>query len=272
MIHVIPHHIGKGSYAAWYDCIDWSECKDLIIHKFDSKYKIENKTIVEEMPPNEDYFDILENHIQEINPSMNDWIVCDFQYTDYSEPGFEKNIVKLSKKYKVKLVFVDDDNYQPYTDNEYYTFHSNKFNYADTTNVFNYYRYRIAKTDWYNNLYKTLNPFVKQRRPKKINFFVGVDKLERLEIYKYIHNIGLDKDSHLAYSGFSKDYSDDELSDSLLKWRNENVPKILDTTFEESEIGQVNPDLPPIAYCLTSYVSCIMETKIITKKDVLAGY
>ena len=118
-------------------------------------------------------------------------------------------------------------------------------------------------------MYKTLYPFVKQRRPKKINFFVGVDKLERLEIYKYIHNIGLDKESHLAYSGFSKDYSDDKLSDSLLEWRNKNVPKVLDTTFEESQIGQVNPDLPPLAYCLTSYVSCIMETKIIVDTNEL---
>lgn len=269
MIHVIPHHIGKGSYAAWYDCIDWSLCKDLTIHKFDTKYKIENKSIVEDMPPNDDYFNILENHIQEINPNMNDWIICDFQYVNYSEPGFEKDIVKLSKKYKVKLVFIDDDNYQPYTDTEHYTFHSNKFNYEDTTEVFNYYRYRIAKTNWYDNLYKTIYPFVKQRRPKKINFFVGVDKLERLEIYKYIHNIGLDKESHLAYSGFSKDYSDDKLSDSLLEWRNKNVPKVLDTTFEESQIGQVNPDLPPLAYCLTSYVSCIMETKIIVDTNEL---
>ena len=62
-----------------------------------------------------------------------------------------------------------------------------------------------------------------------------------MEIYKYIHNIGLDKELN---SGFSKDYSDDKLSDSLLQWRNKNVPKVLDTTFEESQIGQVNPDLP----------------------------
>ena len=55
-----------------------------------------------------------------------------------------------------------------------------------------------SKSNWYDNLYKTIYPFVKQRRPKKINFFVGVDKLERLEIYKYIHNIGLDKESHLV--------------------------------------------------------------------------
>ena len=47
------------------------------------------------MAPNDDYFNILENHIQEINPNMNDWIVCDFQYVNYSEPGFEKDIVKL---------------------------------------------------------------------------------------------------------------------------------------------------------------------------------
>ena len=58
--------------------------KDLTIHKFDTKYKIENKSIVEDMPPNDDYFNILENHIQEINPNMNDWIVSDFQYTNYS--------------------------------------------------------------------------------------------------------------------------------------------------------------------------------------------
>ena len=39
MIHLIPHHIKKGSYAPWYSLIDFKD--DVIIHEFDNKLEIE---------------------------------------------------------------------------------------------------------------------------------------------------------------------------------------------------------------------------------------
>ena len=33
MIHIIPQHISKGSYTAWYDLLNCSE--DHIFHQFD---------------------------------------------------------------------------------------------------------------------------------------------------------------------------------------------------------------------------------------------
>ena len=37
---------------------------------------------------------------------MNDWIICDFQYVNYSEPGFvPKRYSKIIKKYKSKIGF-----------------------------------------------------------------------------------------------------------------------------------------------------------------------
>ena len=152
MIHVIPHHIGKGSYAAWYDIIDFQpSTQEVTFHKFDTKDKIEDKNIIDEQPPNDDYFKLLQSHLEEIKPNINDWIVCDFQYLNYQNfPDAE--IIKLAKKYKVKFVFVDDDNYQSYKDNEYFTYHSNKFCIKDSDKVFNYYRYRIGHTPFYKNI------------------------------------------------------------------------------------------------------------------------
>ena len=70
------------------------------------------------------------------------------------------------------------------------------------------------------------------------------NKLERFEVFKYVHNIELDKDAYLAYSGFASNYDDSELSNDLLHWKNENIPTILDTSIEESGIGNVNPQIP----------------------------
>jgi len=267
MIHVIPHHIGKGSYAAWYDVIDFeTETQEVKFHKFDNSVSIEDKYIFEEQPPNNDYFKLLESHIQEIKPKPNDWIVCDFQYLNYQEQP-DNEIIKLAEKYKVKFVFIDDDNYQGFMDTKYFTFHSNKFYLKDSTKVFNYYRYRTPHTDFYKNLDTIHIPFFDNIREKKLNMFVGVDKKERFEVFKHIHNIGLDKDSYLAYSAFTSNYSDDELSSDLLKWKKQYIPKILDTPLKKSSHGGVNPDIPPLPYCMNSYVSCILETQLMIDTD-----
>ena len=99
---------------------------------------------------------------------------------------------------------------------EYFTYHSNKFYLLDETKVFNYYRYRISHTEFYKNLDNILTPYVENIREKKLNMFIGVDKPERFEVFKHTYNIGLDKDSYLAYSGFSSTYSDNDISSDLI--------------------------------------------------------
>ena len=267
MIHVIPHHIGKGSYAAWYDIIDFqSSTQEVTFHKFDTKNLIEDKNIIDEQPPNDGYFKLLQSHLEEIKPNINDWIVCDFQYLNY-ENFPDAEVTELAKKYQVKLVFIDDDNYQSYKDTEYFTYHSNKFYLLDETKVFNYYRYRISHNEFYKNLDNILTPYVENIREKKLNMFIGVDKPERFEVFKHTYNIGLDKDSYLAYSGFSSTYSDNDISSDLLKWKKQHIPKILDTPFEVSCHGGVNPDIPPLPYCMNSYVSCVLETQLLIDID-----
>jgi len=44
MIHIIPQHIGKGSYVAWYDLLNFNESH--IFHKFDDTENIERKILV----------------------------------------------------------------------------------------------------------------------------------------------------------------------------------------------------------------------------------
>ena len=164
-------------------------------------------------------------------------------------------------------MFIDDDNYQSYKDTEYFTYHSNKFYLLDETKVFNYYRYIIFHTEFYKNLDNILTPYVENIREKKLNMFIGVDKPERFEVFKHTYNIGLDKDSYLAYSGFSSTYSDNDISSDLLKWKKQHIPKILDTPFEVSCHGGVNPDIPPLPYCMNSYVSCVLETQLLIDID-----
>ena len=71
----------------------------------------------------------------------------------------------------------------------------------------------------------------------------------------------------MAYSGFSSTYSDNDISSDLLKWKKQHIPKILDTPFEVSCHGGVNPDIPPLPYCMNSYVSCVLETQLLIDID-----
>jgi hypothetical protein len=266
MIHIIKHHIKKGSYAPWYDLINFPHDNiknsetDISYFISDDWYAIERANYQDKQPP---YPNLLEEHISDISPKQNDIVIFDIRYLPTDVPGgLEQALVRLSNKYKIKLVVFDDDCNRSFIDTKHYTIFSNKFRWDDneiSINL-NYYRYRAKQSSFFKNLPEILSPFTNNIREKKINLIVGVDKPERFEIFKYVHNIGLDKDSYLAYSAFCSTYNDDILSDRLLKWKQENIPTILDTTLEKSAHGSVNPDIPPIPYCMNSYVSCILET------------
>ena len=266
MIHLIPHHIKKGSYAPWYSLIDFKD--DVIIHEFDNKLEIERAKFDNGNLP---YYNELINQITKINPNTNDIVICDVQHFPCEEPyELQIKLKELSNKFKIKIVSVDDDNRQPYEDTEFYTIFSNKFqtDVLSKTYNLNYYRYRAAKEDYFSSIENIVPHFWGNLRQKKCNLIIGVDKIERLEIFKYTHNIGLDKDTYLAYSGFASNYDDSEISPKLREWKSKNIPTILDTSFKKSQEGTVNPQIPPIPFCLNSYVSCIMETQILEKPYV----
>lgn len=266
MIHIIPHHIKKGSYVPWYSLFNFKD--EFIIHKFDNKEQIERAILPESNLP---YLDELIKQITHINPNRNDVVICDVQYFPTEEPGeLQKTLKELSNKFKIKIVSVDDDNRQLYEDTEFYTIFSNKFRLFTNSinNNFNYYRYRVSHENYIESLNTILPTFRSNQREKKLNMIIGVDKLERFEVFKYVHNIELDKDAYLAYSGFTSNYDDSELSNDLLHWKNENIPTILDTSIEESEMGNVNPQIPPIPYCMNSYVSCILETQLMQSPEI----
>lgn len=269
MIHIIKHHIKKGSYAPWYDLINFHSDSDVSYFTSDYSNIIERAKYQDKEPP---YSSLLEKHISDISPKPNDTIIFDIKYLPTDIPGeLEKTLIKLSNKYKIKLVVFDDDCTRNYKDTKHYTIFSNKFMWNDneTSLNLNYYRYRAKETSFYKNIPEILFPYTNNIREKKINLIVGVDKPERFEIFKYVHHIGLDKDSYLAYSAFCSTYDDNILSDRLLKWKQENIPTILDTTLEQSGEGAVNPDLPPLPYCMNSYVSCILETNPTTPDNHL---
>jgi len=266
MIHVIPHHISVGSYSTWYEIIKFKE--DFIFHKFDDKEEVERKLIGE--PP---YEDKLINHLNYINPTQKDVIFFDYNYLsiDDRQKLFSK-LNNLSKKYNnCKFVLFDDDNQCPYIDTERFTIFSNIFEISYKDNVFiehphfncNYYRYRVAYQDYLPHIQYITNKFQENIRQKKCNLFVGVDKIERIEILKYFYNINLHIDSYIAYSGFMSTYTNDEISEPLQKFKKENLPIILDTPFWKSEMGSVNVEIPPIPFTLNSYFSCILETQIL---------
>jgi len=258
MIHVIPHHIGKGSYTSWYDIIEFKE--DVIYHKFENKNDIEGKYIGE--PP---YEDKLIEHLNKIKPTVNDIVFFDQKYFNgYGHTELHSKLNQLSIKYNnTKFVLFDDDNSIPYEDTERYTFFSNLFRKKFSNLNCNYFNYRAPKQEYFKHIDFITDTFINNIRQKKANLIIGVDKIERLEIFKYVYNINLNKDFYLAYSGFTSTYTNDEISDSLVKFKKEKIPLILDTPFELSEMGSVNVEMPPIPFTLNSYVSCILETQIL---------
>jgi len=269
MIHIITQHISKGSYTAWYKLLNPTE--DHIFHSFDDDEDIERKLIGE--PP---YFAKLIEKFDKINPQFGDIIVFDAKYIGNNDGQLklQENIIELSKKYNdCKIVLFDDDNWLEYVDTERYTYFSNKFptnnrlSSAYTLNC-NYYRYRAGLQEYWPHLEFIVNTYQNNIRQKKMNMIIGVDKRDRLETFKYVYNIGLDADSWMAYSGFSCDYEDSDISNKLLEFKKSKLPVILDTSFENSCNGSVNVELPPLPLTMTSYVSCILETQIMTDDTI----
>jgi hypothetical protein len=263
MIHIIAQHISKGSYTPWYSILNPTE--DHIFHSFDDDEDVERKLIGE--PP---YFNKLVEKFDKINPQFGDIVIFDAKYIGNNDGHLklEENIIELSKKYNdCKIVLFDDDNWLEYIDTERYTYFSNKFPSTDkvssayTLNC-NYYRYRARLQEYWPHLEYIIKIYDDNIRQKKMNMVIGVDKKERLEIFKYVYNIGLDSESWLGYSGFACDYDESEISSKLLEFKKNKLPVILDTSFEDSCNGSVNVELPPLPLTMTSYVSCILETQI----------
>jgi hypothetical protein len=267
MIHIIAQHIGKGSYTAWYDILNPKQ--EYTFHSFDDKEEIEQKLIGD--PP---YYDKLIEKFDKINPQPGDVVVFDTKYigNDDGIPKALETIVELSKKYNnCKIIIFDDDNQMEYMDTEHYTIFSNKF---QTINIdpstynlnCNYYRYRVPLQEYWPHLEYITQIYKHNVRQKKMNMIIGVDKVERLEVFKYVYNIGLDTDSWLGYSGFNCNYNDSDINKKLLEFKKNKLPVILDTPMERSMQGSVNVELPPLPITMTSYVSCILETQILTEE------
>ena len=268
MIHIIPQHIGKGSYTAWYDLLIFNE--DHIFHQFNDTELIETKSIGE--PP---YSNLLIEKLNSINPKVGDIVIFDSKYINNYDGQLEFDLIELSKKYNnCKFVLFDDDNSTEYTDEERYTLFSNKFQKRKDNELnqydlnCNYYRYRSSHQEYFPHLKYITRIFQDNIRQKKLNMIIGVDKKERLEIFKYVYNIGLDSESHLGYSAFTSQYDDSEISSALLRFKNEKLPVILDIPFERSLYGSVNVEIPPLPITMTSYFSCILETMVISGETI----
>jgi hypothetical protein len=269
MIHIIPQHISKGSYIAWYKLLNIKN--EHIFHSFDDTEAVERKLIGE--PP---YVDKLIEKINIINPQFGDIIIFDSNYirNNGGQMQLEEILIDLSKKYNnCKFVLFDDDNSLEYIDTERYTFFSNKFPSINRVSSSyslncNYYRYRANLQSYWSHLEFVVDTYQTNIRQKKMNMIIGVDKKERLETFKYVYNIGLDADSWLAYSGFNCDYNETEISKKLLEFKKSKLPVILDTSFEDSCNGSVNVELPPLPLAMTSYVSCILETQIMVDDSI----
>lgn len=263
MIHIIPQHIGKGSYVAWYDLIEFEEPH--IFHKFDDTEVIEKKIIGE--PP---YLNKLVEKLNTINPQVGDVVVLDLDYIfNHNLEDFNQSISELSKKYnECKFILFEDDNTLSYIDTEKYTVFSNRFSKNEYELNCNYYRFRSPSQDYWKSLQFVVNTFKGNIRQKKMNMIVGVDKIARLQTIKYVYNIGLDSDSWLGYSAFETNYDDSQISDSLLQFKKEKLPIILDTPYELSLVGNVNVEIPPLPITMTSYISCILETSLIVGNEI----
>ena len=259
MIHVIPHHIGKGSWINWYDLINFKSADEV------TYYHISNPDIYEHNQlKREEYFSHLINHLKVINPKEGDSIFCDLQYFPFENHQiFFNSVNELSEKFKVKFFLVDTDNFLSYMDTENYTIFSNKFNINSSDVNFNYFRFRPSKQNYVKYIPELFTPFLENIRQKKFNFIVGVDKIERLLSLKHIYDSKILNDGYVAYSGFSRSYDVNSISESLNIFRNENIPIILDVPYDRSEIGAVNVEYPPLPITLNSYVSFICETSVI---------
>lgn len=267
MIHVIPQHISRGSYTAWYDLLNIKD--EHIVHSFDDTAEIERKLIGE--PP---YTDKLIEKLNKINPQFGDVVIFDCRYINSykGQSAIQTQLTELSIKYNdCKFVLFDDDNFVEYTDSERYTLFSNKFVVRDKTELYhyerncNYYRYRSALQEYFPHLKYIIKVFDLNIRQKKMNMIIGVDKKERLEVFKYVYNIGLDSDAWLGYSGFACDYDDNDISSKLLEFKKDKLPVILDTPIERSMHGSVNVEIPPLPITMTSYISCILETMVVAE-------
>jgi hypothetical protein len=266
MIHVIQHHIGKGSYTAWYDIIKFED--PATYHHFGIKEDVEQKKYGE--PP---YIDLFEKLVKDINPQKGDYIFADSKYVCHRPIETDEYLTNLSKKHNnCKFVLFEDDNSFKYTDNEHFLYFSNIFTFMDKEQNHkfncNYYRYRTVLQDYYPHLDWFVNQFRLNVRQKKMNMIIGADKKHRLQVFRYCYRIGLDKDSWMGYSAFSRQYNDSDLSDDLIQFRNENIPVILDTLYEDSCRGSVNVEIPPLPITSTSYISCICETMILTEDQI----
>jgi len=261
MIYVIPHQIGKGSWVGWYEYIDI--VGDYEILHFDNKEEIERKLLGD--PP---YTDVLISHLESIKDKLEvgDLLFVDASYFDSCAlyDVFINDVTELSKKYKCKFIIIDGDNMKEYMDTPYFTYFSNRFFPEDSDYNFNYFRYRAPKYTAIKNFDEFYSPFRETHKPKKFNFISGVDKIFRLVTLKYIYDNGLKDDGYVGYSGFYKTYDDSEISDSLIKFRDETLPIILDIPIERSNHGAVNCEYPPWPITMTSYVSCIMESNVLS--------
>lgn len=262
MIHVVPHHIRRGSWPPWYKLINFSEEVNIL--------KGYDDINIERDLNQEDNTIFLNDILNKLNVKKGDSVFVDKRYIiqdgDYDD--FLFNINKHFEKYECKFFIVDDDNQYEYTDNKNFTYFSNRFNMLNSINNFNYFRYRTPYHTWTTNLSELINPFLYNIRQKKFNFIVGVDKIERLISLKHIYNIGMHTDGYVGYSGFNRAYLDDELSDKLIEFRDGTIPIILDVPFERSLHGAVNVDFPPFPTCLNSYVSCICETMVMDGDEI----
>jgi hypothetical protein len=262
MIHIIPHHINRGSWPRWYTLIHFTEDVN-ILQGYDD-------VNIERNLNQEDNTIFLDDILNNLNVNEDDSVFVDKKYfTNYGDHNeFATNVNKHWEKYKCKFFIIDDDNQYEYSDNEKFTYFSNRFNIVNSKHNFNYFRYRTPTHTWTNNLSELLNPFLYSIRQKKFNFIVGVDKIERLISLKHIYNTQLNLDGYVGYSGFNRAYLDNELSDKLIQFRDTTIPIILDVPFERSLHGAVNVEFPPFPLCLNSYVSCICETMVMDSTEI----
>lgn len=256
MIHVIPIHIKRGSYTAWHSLFNFKEPVNFI--------NIENPLELEQNSWRYNFIELLDSHLSKIDIRPNDSIILDVSYffTDSLETLIEKANF-ISEKYQCKIFLVDDDNKTDFFDTKNLTYFSNRFNIVTDKHNFNYFRYRAPLQYYWNEFDFVTNQFIKNFRQKKMNMIVGVDKIERIKIFKYVHDIGLNHDSWLGYSSFNRSYNDTDIDAELIEFRHKTIPIVLDCTQEMTHQGDINVEMPPLPITMTSYVSCILETAIL---------